>query len=131
MSTGRLSLAPAVVIAWPEGLRESLEVMGHMVGEGFFPFVFVRNFIYLLSSALGLHRCAGLSPPCAGFSSWWRLLWQRTGSRVRGLQGLRLPSSRRGMWDLPGSRIEPGSPPLPGRFFYHGATGVAFLQKSD
>ena len=48
------------------------------------------NFIYLLRAVLDLHRYVGfsLSLLCAGFSSWWLLLFQSTDSRACGLQQL-------------------------------------------
>ena len=89
-------------------------------------------------------QCTGFSLQCAGFSLRWLLLLRSTGSRhtgfsscgtrasvvvARGISscgsralGRRLSSCGarakllRGMWDLPGSGLEPVSPALEGRF---------------
>ena len=66
---------------------------------------------------------------CKGFSLWWLLLLQSTGSRRAGFNScglwaleLRLSSCGartellRGMWDLPGPGVEPLSPALAGGF---------------
>ena len=84
---------------------------------------------------------------CAGFSLWWLLLLQTTGSRPKGFrscslqaQELRLQAleckpnswgSRAqllcGMWDPPGPGIEPTSPTLAGRFLTNGPPGKPLL----
>ena len=89
-------------------------------------------------------QCTGFSLQCAGFSLRWLLLLRSTGSRHTGFSscgtrasvvvahgisscgsralGRRLSSCGarakllRGMWDLPGSGLEPVSPALEGRF---------------
>ena len=55
---------------------------------------------------------------CEGFLLQWLLLLQSTGSRVHGLGSCSTWAQLLcGMWDLPGSGIEPVSPALAGGFF--------------
>ena len=59
-------------------------------------FLFKNNFIYLFMAVLGLHCWAGFPlvvasggySPLHGFSLWWLLLLQDTGSKARRLQPL-------------------------------------------
>ena len=85
-------------------------------------------FIYLFSFG-----CTGSALLCAGFSLWWLLSLQSTGSRCVGFSssGARawLP---RGMWNLPGAGIEPIY--CIGRWILNhwttrGAPGLTFLDK--
>ena len=73
---------------------------------------------------------------CTGFSLWWLLLLQSMGSRHKGFSscssqthelGLRSCSPWAwlpyGMWNLPGTGIEPMSPALAGEFLTTGSPG--------
>ena len=59
------------------------------------------------------------APGCPGFSSWvtWAQQLRLRGSRARAQTRDAPASLLQGMWDLPGSQIEPESPALAGRFF--------------
>ena len=86
---------------------------------------FAFTFIYWLLAALGLRGCTWVFSSCisrcAGFSLWWLLSLQSTGTRMLGLsscgaQTWLLP----GIWKLPGPGIEPVCPALAGRFLNSG-----------
>ena len=104
---------------------------------------FLNNFIYLFLAALGLCGCLGFSlvvptggcssSPCSGFSLQWLLLFclgHELQGRQAGFSGCstwalehRLSSCDtrasllHGMWDLPGTGVEPVSPVLAGEVF--------------
>ena len=89
MSVGS-SAWPLQGVAWPEGRPGGHGPQGGR-GASFCLFLCIILFIYFRLHWVFIAVWACLCLPWAGFSSWWRLLWQSTGSRVRGLQWLWLP----------------------------------------
>ena len=95
-------------------------------------FCFAFNFIYSFLAAVGLPCCtrafSSYSSQHVGFSLWWRLWLQSTGSRVFGLS-----SCDARTWLLPGIRnppgpgIEPVCPALAKRFLNSGPPGRSDL----
>ena len=77
------------------------------------------HWVFIVAHSLSLVVGGGysLQLQCTGFSWWYLLLLQSTGSRHTGFSSR---SSRalllQGMWDLPGPGIEPVSPALARRF---------------
>ena len=71
----------------------------------------------------------GSSLVCMGFSFWWLLLLQSTGSRMQGFAGRELTGCGaqaqlpRGTWNLPRPGIKPVSPALADRFLTTGPPG--------
>ena len=104
-----------------------------------FKFIYLFVCLFLLFGCIGSSCCARAfssfgergysSLRCTGFSLRWLLLLRSTGSRRMGFSscGVRALERRlsscgawasllRGMWDLPGSGLEPMSPALAGWF---------------
>ena len=84
-------------------------------------------FIYLFLAMLGLHCFVRLFLVvmsrdyslfwCVGFSLWWLLLLQSTGSRHTGFSNCGIWAQLfRGTWNLPRPGIQPVCPELTGRF---------------
>ena len=64
----------------------------------------------------------------AGFSLRWLLLLQSTGSRCAGFSSCGAPAYLlRGMWDLPGPKLEPVSPALAGGFLTTAPPGKPYM----
>ena len=93
-------------------------------------FIWLR-WVFIAACGLSLVAASGgySSFRCSGFSLWWLLLLQSTGSRRTGFSscGSWAPERRlsicgtraqllRGMWHLPGPGLEPVSPALAGGF---------------
>ena len=83
-------------------------------------FIFIFGcWVFVAACGLSLvaERGATLLMRCVGFSLWWLLLFRSTGPRMHGL------GCFHGVWDLPGSEIEPMSPTLQGGFLTTGPPG--------
>ena len=124
---------PRQNILWLSGILFYSSILYPLaLGRFFFNcFSFFKIYLFYLF----IFGCVGSSLQCAGFSLRWLLLLRSTGSRRAGsvvvAHGLSSCGSRalerrlsscgaraqllRGMWDLPGPGLEPGSPALAGR----------------
>ena len=113
-------------------------------------FIYFWHWVFVAARGLSLVAASGgySSFQCMGFSLQWLLLLRSTGSRHTGFSscGMRLSSCGswalerklsscgiqaqllRGMWDLPGPRLEPVSPALAGRFLTTAPPGKSSLQ---
>ena len=78
---------------------------------------FWLHWVFVAACGLSLVVASGDSSllRCAGFSLWWLLLLQSTGSRRVGFSSCGTGAQLlRGTWDLPGPGLEPMSPALAG-----------------
>ena len=80
---------------------------------------FWLHWVFVAVRGLSLVAASGgySSLQCEGFSLWWLLLLQSTGSRCMGFSSCDSQAQLlRGMWDLPRPGLEPMSPALAGGF---------------
>ena len=92
----------------------------------FICFYFWLHWVFVAARGLSLVAASrGYSSlRCAGFSLWWLLLLQSTGSRRTGFSSCGSQAQLlRGIWDLPGPGLKPMSPALAGRFLTTVPTG--------
>ena len=112
--------------------------------KNFYLFIyFWLCWVFIAAHRLSLVATSGCytSLQCVGFSLWWLLLLQSTGSRCVGFSscGLQALACRlsscgtraqllRGMWDLPGPGLQPVSPALAGGFLTTAPPGKPWRQ---